>query len=164
MFRHCAKCLYGLWYLRNKQEDLLMILAPFYRRGNEGLRLAKSQRCTGCSPTSSHNASRWWSPGLSVWNAQFSSVTRSWPTLCDPMLMGSLSPTLSPLSSTEFAQIHVVSVMLSNFLIDCHPLLLLPSVFPSIRVFSSDSALHIRCPKYWRFSFSTPGFQMPISY
>ena len=44
--------------------------------------------------------------------------------------------------------------MPSNHLILCHPLLLLPSVFPSIRVFSSESALHIRWPKYWSFSFS----------
>ena len=44
--------------------------------------------------------------------------------------------------------------MPSNHLILCHPLLLLPSIFPSIRVFSNESALHIRWPKYWRFSFS----------
>ena len=44
--------------------------------------------------------------------------------------------------------------MPSNRLILCHPLLLLPSVFPSIRVFSNESALHIRWPKYWSFSFS----------
>ena len=44
--------------------------------------------------------------------------------------------------------------MLSNLLILCHPLLLLPSIFPSIRVFSSESVLHIRWPKYWSFSFS----------
>ena len=46
------------------------------------------------------------------------------------------------------------SVMPSNHLMLCHPLLLLPSIFPSIRVFSSESALHIRWPKYWSFSFS----------
>ena len=45
-------------------------------------------------------------------------------------------------------------VMPSNHLILCHPLLLLPSIFPSIRVFSSESVLHIRWPKYWSFSFS----------
>ena len=44
--------------------------------------------------------------------------------------------------------------MPSNHLILCHPLLFLPSVFPSIRVFSNESALHIRWPKYWSFSFS----------
>ena len=46
------------------------------------------------------------------------------------------------------------SVMLSNHLIVCHPLLLLPSIFPSIGVFSNESVLHIRWPKYWSFSFS----------
>ena len=48
----------------------------------------------------------------------------------------------------------VESVMPSNHLILCRPLLLLPSIFPSIRVFSHESALHIRWPKYWSFSFS----------
>ena len=47
-----------------------------------------------------------------------------------------------------------VSVMLSNHLIPCRPLPLLPSIFPSIRVFSNESALHIRWPKYWSFSFN----------
>jgi len=48
----------------------------------------------------------------------------------------------------------IKSVMGSNNLILCHPLFLLPSIFPSIRVFSSESVLHIRWPKYWSFSFS----------
>ena len=48
----------------------------------------------------------------------------------------------------------IVSVMPSNHLILCRPLLLLPSVFPSIRVFSNESVLHIRWPKYWSFSFN----------
>ena len=55
----------------------------------------------------------------------------------------------------ELTQImSIQSVMPSNHLIFCHPLLLLPSVFLSIRVFSNESALHIRWPKYWSFSFS----------
>ena len=54
----------------------------------------------------------------------------------------------------------IVSVMLSNHLILCHPLLLLPSIFPSNRVFSSESVLCIRWPKYWSFSFSiTPSIE-----
>ena len=48
----------------------------------------------------------------------------------------------------------IQSVMPSNHLILCHPLLLLPSIFPSIRVFSNESSLRIRWPKYWSFSFS----------
>ena len=59
----------------------------------------------------------------------------------------SLSQNLLKLKSIE-------SVMPSNHLILCHPLLLLPSVFPSIRVFSKESSLHFRWPKYWNFSFS----------
>ena len=59
---------------------------------------------------------------------------------------------LSWLSLLKF--IYIESVMLFNHLILCHPFLLLPSVFPSIRVFSSELALHIRWPKYWRVSFS----------
>ena len=48
----------------------------------------------------------------------------------------------------------IESVMPSNHLILCHPLLLLPSIFPSIRVFSNESALHIKWPQYWSFGFS----------
>ena len=48
----------------------------------------------------------------------------------------------------------IASVMLSNYLILCHPLLLLPSIFPSIRIFSNELALHIRWVKYWSFSIS----------
>ena len=64
----------------------------------------------------------------------------------------------APLSSTtswsflKFTSIE--SVMPSNHLILCHPILLLPSIFPSIRVFSNELALHIRWPKYWSFSVS----------
>ena len=59
------------------------------------------------------------------------------------------------------------SMMLSSHLILCHPLFLLLSIFPSIRVFSNESALCIRCPKYWSFSFSITLFNEysgPISF
>ena len=85
---------------------------------------------------------------------QFSSVAQSCLTLCDPMdcsTPGFLSITDSrsilKLTSTML-------VMPSNHLILCRPLLLLPSVFPSIRVFSNELVLHIRWPKFWSFSFS----------
>ena len=56
----------------------------------------------------------------------------------------------------------IKSVMLPNYLILCWPLLLLPSLFPSIRVFSNESALYIRWPKYWTFSFSIfPSKEIP---
>ena len=62
---------------------------------------------------------------------------------------------------------YIKSVMPSNHLILCHPLLLLLSIFPSIRVFSNESVLHIRWPKYWSFSFSiSPSneYSGPISF
>ena len=61
-------------------------------------------------------------------------------------------------SQSSLKPMSIESVMPSNHLILCHPLLLLPSILPSIRVFSNESALHIRWPKYWCFSFSVSSF------
>ena len=84
----------------------------------------------------------------------FSSVALSCPTLCDPMdcsTPGLLSITISwSWPKLMFTKV----VMPFSHLILCHPLLLLPSIFPSIRVFSNESALCIRRPQYWSFSFS----------
>ena len=84
--------------------------------------------------------------------AQVSSVAQLCPTLCDPWnaaRQASLSTTNSPdslkLMSSE-------SVIPYNHLILCHPLLFLPSIFPSIRVFSNELVLHVSWPKYWHFS------------
>ena len=82
------------------------------------------------------------------------SVAQSRLTLCDPMdLQLTRLPCLSPAPSL-FKLMSTESVMPSNHLILCCPLLLLPSVFPRIRVFSNELALHIRWPKYWSFSIS----------
>ena len=85
--------------------------------------------------------------------SQFSSIAQSCPTLWDPMDCSTPGfPVLHHLP--ELAQTHVHRVSdASNHLILCRPLLLLPSIFPSIRVFSNESALCIRQPKYWSFSF-----------
>ena len=84
----------------------------------------------------------------------FSSVTQSCQTLCDPMdcsMPGSPVHHLLP----EVAQTHVHCVTDAIQLLNlCCPLLLLTSIFPSIRVFSNESVLLIRWPKYWSFSFS----------
>ena len=102
-------------------------------------------------------------PGVAI-HIQFSSVqsfsrvwlfATPWITACQTSLSITNSRSLSKLMSIE-------SVMPSNHLILCHPLLLLPSIFPSIRVFSNESALHIRWPKYWSFSFNiTPSNEHP---
>ena len=90
------------------------------------------------------------SPQSSV---QFSSVAQSCPTLCDPMDHSQAS--LSITSSWSLLKLMFIeSVMPSNHLILCCPLLLLPSIFPSIRVFSKESVLCIWWPKYWSFSFN----------
>ena len=83
---------------------------------------------------------------------QFSSVEQLCLTLCDPMDCS--TPGLSVHHQLpEFTQVMSIKlVMPSNHLILCRPLLLLPSIFPSIRVFSNESVLHIRWPKYWSFS------------
>ena len=81
------------------------------------------------------------------------SVAKSCPTLCD--IMNCSMPVFSVHYSWSLFKVKSIELMiLSNHLILCYPLLLLPSVFPSIRVFSSGSALRIRWPKYWNFSFS----------
>ena len=83
-----------------------------------------------------------------------SSVTQSCPTLCDPTDCSMPGfPVLHHFP--ELAQAHSIELLMpANDLMLCHPLLLLPSVFPSIRIFSNESVLHIRWPKYWSFSFS----------
>ena len=70
-----------------------------------------------------------------------------WAIECQASLFFTISWSLLKLVSIE-------SLMPSNHLILCHPLLLLPSIFPNMRVFSNESDLHIRWPKYWSFSFS----------
>ena len=82
---------------------------------------------------------------------QFSSVTQSCPTLCDHMDHSTPGLPVHPNSRSLLKLMSIESVMPSNQLILCHPLLL-PSIFPSIRVFSNESALHIRWPEYWGFS------------
>ena len=86
-------------------------------------------------------------------SVQFSSVARSCPTLCDPM---DCSMSVFPVHHHSWSLLKLISiesVMPSNHLILCHPLLL-PSIFPSISIFSNGPALLIRWPKYGSFSFN----------
>ena len=77
-----------------------------------------------------------------------SNSATAWTAACQASLSFIISLSLLRLTCIE-------SVMPSNHLILCHPILLLPSIFPTIRVFSDESVLHLRWPKYWSFSFST---------
>ena len=94
-----------------------------------------------------------------LWSVQFSSVAQSCLTLRPHESQASLSITNSR-SSLRLTSIE--SVMPSSHLIFCRPLLLLPPTPPNIRVFSNESALHMRWPKYWSFSFSIiPSKEIP---
>ena len=88
---------------------------------------------------------------LSISSVQSLSHVRLFATPGTAELQASLSITNS---RSLLKLMSIMSVVPSNYLIFCHPLLLPPSIFPSIRVFSDESVLHIRWPKYWSFSFS----------
>ena len=83
-----------------------------------------------------------------------SSVAQSCPALCDPTRHSTQVPLSITNSRSLLKLMSIESVMPSSHLMLCRPLLFLPSIFPSIRVFSNESALHFRCLKYWSFSFS----------
>ena len=76
---------------------------------------------------------------------------------------GQASPSITN-SQSLLKLMSIESVVPSNHLILCHFLLLLPSIFPSMRVFSNESVLHIRCPKYWSFTFSISPFRTDFLY
>ena len=85
---------------------------------------------------------------------QFSSVVQLCPTRCNPWIPSGQA-SLSIINSQSLLKLKSIeSVMPFNHLILCRPLLLLPSIFPRIRVFSNESVLHIRWTKYWSFSFN----------
>ena len=89
---------------------------------------------------------------------QFSSVTKSCRTLCGPMDCNTPGfPVHHQLPELTQTHVHPVGDAIQpshQHLILCHPLFLLPSIIPSIRVFSNESVIYIRWPKYWSFSFS----------
>ena len=108
------------------------------------------------------------------WDIFFSKISQSQFTS-----VAQLCPTVTPRTAAHQASLSITnswsprkptsieSVMPFNHVILCHPLLLLPSVFPSIRIFSNESALCIRWPKYWSFSFNiSPSneYSGPISF
>ena len=117
--------------------------------------LSKPMLCTFCC----YMILKYLFQGLPISSVQFSSVAQSCLTLCNPM---NCSMPGLPVhhQHPEFTQTHVIeSVMPSSHLILCHPLLLLPPIPPSIRVFSNESTLCMRWPKYWSFSFNIIPFK-----
>ena len=87
-------------------------------------------------------------------SVQFISVAQSCPTLWDSKDCSTPDLPIHHQLPCLLKFMSIESVMPSNHLIHCHPFLLLPSIFPSIRIFSNESVLHIRWPEYWSFSLS----------
>ena len=135
------------------QEFQFLHIFPKIWNGHLLLLFSHSTRCVGYPPLSSclhiqlrlHSAL--WHYSFSVQFSRVRLFTNPWTTARQASL--SITNTQSPPKTMS-----IESVMSSNHLILCRPLLLLPSIFPSIRVFSDDPALHIRWPMYWSFSFN----------
>ena len=119
----------------------------------------------GCSHLTIYSAEHVdWNPKSSTLlspSDQIRSVTQSCPTLCDPMNRSQASLSITN-SRSSLRLTSIRSVMPSSHLILCRPLLLLPPIPPSIRVFSNESTLRMRWPKYWSFSLSIiPSKEIP---
>ena len=96
-----------------------------------------------------------WLPACSLLPGNcWCSVTQSCLTLCDPMYRSTPGSPVLHYSQSLLRFMSIESMMPCNHLVLCRPLLLLPLIFPSIRVISNKSALSIRWPKYWSFGFS----------
>ena len=92
-------------------------------------------------------------PSSGTWSSSVQSLNRVQLFATPKTAVGQASLSITN-SQSLFKPMSIESAIPSNHLILCRPLLLSPSIFPSIRVFSNDSVLHIRWPKYWSFSFS----------
>ena len=137
-------------YLYTTETPLSKLLpTEYWGRGGEGWWLS----VFGHKSSSNHLASKIKQTFLST-NLQFSSVTLSCPTLCNPMDCSTPGLPVHHQLQSLLKLMSIKSVMPSNHLILCRPLLLLLSIFPSSRVFSNESVLCIRWPKYWSFSFN----------
>ena len=143
----------GLAQARAASRPGLCAIAPGRRAGAPPLwQLARSFPVTGPQPLSSLRRA-------GNWSVQLLSRVRLFATPWTAARQASLSITSSQ-SLPKLMSIKLV--MPSNHLILCHPLLLPPSIFPSITIFSDESVLPIRWPKYWSFSFSIiPSKEIP---
>ena len=132
---HCFKCFFTMgYYWAMKQNEIMPFVATWLDL--EIIILSK---------VSQKEKDKYHSSVQSLSRVQ--RFAAPWTAACQASLSMTNSQSLLKLMPIK-------SVMPSNHLILCCPLLLLPSVFPRVRVFSSESVLHIRWPEYWRFSFS----------
>ena len=148
-----------LYHLGHQRRPRILewVAYPFFKRSSH------SRNQTGVSCIAGRFSTSWAIRGVllsynftTVWSlSHVRCFATSWTTERQASLSITNSQSLPKLMSNE-------SVMPSNHLILCRPLLLLPPIFPNIRVFSNESVLPIRCPKYWSFSFNiTPSNEHP---
>ena len=120
-----------------------------------GTRLTDSTAACGLTGTRARHQQQTGSGVVVLWSAFSSVQSLSRVGLFETPRSATHQASLSITSSWSLLKLmSIESVMPSNLLILCHPLFLQPSIFPSITVFSNESFLHIRWPKYWSFSFS----------
>ena len=153
----------SLW-LHGLQHDRLPCLSPAPRACSHSCPLSRWCHPTISSSVIPFSSSLQSSPAsgsfqmsqlfASFSSVQFSSVSQLCPTLCDSINHSTQSSLSITNSQSSPKLMSIESVMPFNHLIICHFLLLLPSIFPNIRLFSNVSALRIRWPKYWSFSFN----------
>ena len=122
----------------------------------------KALSCLKCLFTSPTHSTPEYRVLFKLHSVQFSSVSQLCPTLCNPMNRSTPGLPVRTNSQSSVKLMSIELVMPSSHLILCRPLLLLPPIPPSITVFSSESTLHMRWPKYWSFSFSIiPSKEIP---
>ena len=129
-----------------------MVVMLIMTNSRENFKLHRWKACAVCGPLANLDGKKNWSNRDD--HVQFNSVAQSCPTLCDPVDCSMLGFPVHHQLLELVKLMSIESVMPSNHLILCRPLLLLPPIPPSIRVFSNESALRIRWPKYWSFSFN----------
>ena len=168
-FLFCHLCFLVLYvrnhYLIQNHKDLFLCFLPGflqYQLFNLDLRFFLSYFCLWCKIRVQVNCfgqimkielAYSWTIQQSNYPS-LSSVTQLYRKLCNPMDCSTPACLSTNNSRSLLKLMFIESVMSSNHLILCYPLLLSPSIFPSIRFFSNESILRIRWPKYWSFSFN----------
>ena len=144
-------CIFSSFHLKYKVECAVY----FFIRKKKKEEAADLSSLSSVSGLSGHSLCIKSQPNMDiVISVQFSSFAQSCPTLCNPINCSSQA-SLSITNSQSLPKlVFIESVMPSNHLNFCFPLLLIPSIFPNIRVFPSELVLRIRWAKYWNFSFS----------
>ena len=148
------------WVLEGPQHTLTMLLCHFFSFHKGGKELPVTDFllfAPSLKPEKLHLSCKWFS-------CCYRSIAQSCPTLWPPWTAACQAPLSSTISQSLLKLMFIESVMPSKHLIFCCPLLLLPSIFLSIRVFTNEWALPKRWPKYWVFQLQYQSFQIRVDF